>query len=51
MQKALMALSSSHKSIIIKAGNQFNGYVSYFTHNQKIQDKTKEGRYFIFKVS
>ena len=36
IEKALMALSSSPKSKIIKAGNQFNGYVSNFTHDQKI---------------
>ena len=50
-----MALSSSPKSIIVKAGNQFNGYVSNFTHNQKIQNKNKlafvfKEIYFIFKV-
>ena len=33
--KGLMALSSSPKSIIVKAGNQFNGYVSNYTHNKK----------------
>ena len=32
---ALMALSSSPKPIIVKAGNQFSGYVSNYTHNQK----------------
>ena len=41
MQKALMAFSSSPKSMIVKAGNQFNGYVSNFTHNQKTQNKNK----------
>ena len=39
MQKALMALSSSPKSRIIKSGNQFNGYVFSFTQGQKIQNK------------
>ena len=38
MQKTLMALSLSPKSIIGKAGNQFNGYVSNSTHNQKMKD-------------
>ena len=33
-----MALSLSPKSIIGKAGNQFNGYVSNSTHNQKMKD-------------
>ena len=51
-----MALSSSQKSILVKAGNQFNGYVSNFTPNQKMQDKkiifafVLEETYFIFKV-
>ena len=31
MQKALTALSSSPKLIIVKAANQFNVNVSYFT--------------------
>ena len=39
VQKALMALSSSPKSKIIKTGNQLNGYVSNFTRDQKIQNK------------
>ena len=39
LQKALMALSSSPKSKIIKADNQFNGYVFNFTHDQKTQSK------------
>ena len=38
-KKTLMALSSSQKSILVKAGNQFNRYVSNFTPNQKMQDK------------
>ena len=55
MQKALMALSSRPKSRIIKAGNQLNGYVSNFTHDQKIQNKNNiciylKKSYFIFKV-
>ena len=33
--EGLMALASSPKSIIVKAGNQFNGYVSNYTHNKK----------------
>ena len=46
-----MALSSR----IIKAGNQFNGYVSNFTHDQKLQNKNNlciflKESYFIFKV-
>ena len=55
MQKTLMALSSSPKAKIIKAGNQVSGYASNFTHDQKIQTKIvfafilKES-YFIFKV-
>ena len=36
MQNILMASSSSPKLQTIKAGNQFNGYVSNFTHNQNI---------------
>ena len=50
MQKALMALSSSPKSRIIKAGNQFNGYVSNFTHYQKIQNKNNICIYFKRKL-
>ena len=46
MQKALMALSSSPKSINVKAGNQFNSYVSNFTHNPKIQNKNNPCTYF-----
>ena len=46
MQKTLMALSSSPKSRIIKAGNQFNGYVSNFTHDQKMQNKNNLCIYF-----
>ena len=34
-----MALSSNPKSIVAKAGNQFNDHVSNFTHNQNIQNK------------
>ena len=47
-----MALPSSPKSIIVKAGSQFNGYVSNFNDNQKMKNFTfilKEG-FFIFKV-
>ena len=50
MQKALMALSSSPKSRIIKAGNQCNGYVSNFTHDQKIQNKNNLCIYFKRKL-
>ena len=39
MQKSLMALQQVPKSVIVKAGNQFNGHVSNFNHNQKIQNK------------
>ena len=35
MQKTPMALSSSRKVIIVKAGNQLNGYVSNFNYNKK----------------
>ena len=45
-----MALSSSPKSIIVKAGKQFNGYVSNFTHNQKIQNKNNLCVYFKRKL-
>ena len=41
-----MALSSSTKSIIVKAGKQFNGNISNFTHNQKIQNKNNLLRLF-----
>ena len=51
---ALMALSSSPKPIIVKAGNQFSGYVSNYTHNQKYKKITFAfiliESYFIFKV-
>ena len=55
MQKALMALSSTPKSLIVKAGNQFNGYLPDFTHNKKIQNKNTflfilQVSYFIPKV-
>ena len=40
-----MVLSSNPKSKTIKAGTQFNGYVSNFTHNQKIQ---KENNFCVF---
>ena len=50
MQKALMAFSSSPKSRIIKAGNQLNGYVSNFTHDQKIQNKNNLCIYFKRKL-
>ena len=46
MQKTLMYLSSSPKSRIIKAGNQFSGYVSDFAHDQKIQNKNNLCIYF-----
>ena len=46
MQKALMALSLSPKSKIIKAGNQFNGYVSNYAHGQKLQNKNNLCVYF-----
>ena len=49
MKKALMALSSSPKSRII-TGNQFNGYVSTFTHDQKIQNKNNLCIYFKRKL-
>ena len=50
MQKALMALQSSLKSIIVKAGNQFSDSVSNFTQNQKIQNKNKHCVYFKRKL-
>ena len=50
MQKALMALPSSPKSKIIKAGIQLNGYVSNFTHDQKIQNKNNLCVYFKRKL-
>ena len=50
MQKGLMTLSSSPKSIIVKVGNQFNGYASNFTHNQKIQNKNNLCVYFKRKL-
>ena len=34
-----MTLLSSPKSIIVKVCKKFNGYVSDFTHNKKIQKK------------
>ena len=46
MQKALITLSSSLKSRIVKAGNQFNANVSNFTHDQKIQNKNNLCIYF-----
>ena len=49
MQKALMALPSSPKSKIIKAGIQLNGYVSNFT-DQKIQNKNNLCVYFKRKL-
>ena len=49
MLKALMALSSSPKSIIVKTDNQFNRYVSNFTHNQNFAFVSKE-TYLIFAV-
>ena len=36
----------SPMSVIVKVGNQFNGYVSDFTHNQKIQNKSNLCVYF-----
>ena len=50
MQKALMALSSSPKSKTIKTGNQLNGYVSNFTHDEKIQNKNNLCAYFKRKL-
>ena len=50
MQKALITLSSNPKSIIVKAGNQFNAYESNFTHNQKMQNKNKLCVYFKTKL-
>ena len=49
MLKALMALSSSLKSIIVKTDNQFNRYISNFTHNQNFAFVSKE-TYLIFTV-
>ena len=49
MLKALMALSSSPKSIIVKTDNQFNIYVSNFTHNPNFALVSKEP-YLIFAV-
>ena len=49
MLKALMALSSSPKSIIVKTDSQFNRYVSNFTHNQNFALVSKE-TYLIFAV-
>ena len=46
MQVVLMALSLSRKSKIIKTGNQLNGYVSNFTHDQKIPNKNNLCVYF-----
>ena len=46
MQKALMVLLQSPKSITVKADSQLNGYVSYFTHIQKIQNKNNFCVYF-----
>ena len=42
-----MALSSSPKSRIIKAGNQVNGYVSNFTHDQKVQNNLRLRNVFV----
>ena len=50
MQNTLMAISSSPKSIVVKTGDQFNGYVSNFSHNQKIQNKNKLCVYFKRKL-
>ena len=50
IQKALMVLSSSLKLIIVNASNQFNGYVSNFTYNQKIQNKKNLCVYFKRKL-
>ena len=52
MKKAQIALLSNSKSIIAKTGNQFNGYESNFTHNQKMQVSflfILKQSYFIFK--
>ena len=39
MQEALMALSSSPKSLIVRAGNKFNGYVCIYNCRQNISAK------------
>ena len=46
MQKSLMALTTIPKSIIVGADNQFNGHVSNYTHNQKLQNKNMLCVYF-----
>ena len=46
MQKALMALLWSLKSITVKVGSHLNGYVSNFTYIQKIQNKNNFSVYF-----
>ena len=50
MKKALIALPSSPKSKFVKAGNQFNVYVSNFTYHQKIQNKKELCVYFKRKL-
>ena len=50
MQKALMALSSSPKSKIVKVGKQLNFYVSNFTDDQKLQNKNNLCIYFKRKL-
>ena len=50
MQKALMALSSSPKSKIVKVGKQLNVYVSNFTDDQKLQNKKNLCIYFKRKL-
>ena len=50
MQKALMALSSSPKSKIVKVGKQLNVYVSNFTDDQKLQNKNNLCIYFKRKL-
>ena len=39
MQKSLMALTTSPKSIIVGADNQFNDHVFNYTHNQNYKTK------------
>ena len=39
MQKSLMALTTSPKSIIVGADNPFNDHVFNYTHNQNYKTK------------
>ena len=50
MQKAVMTFSSSPKSKSIKADNEFNSYVSNFTHDQNVQNKNNLCVYFKRKL-